>query len=449
MGLYGSAPKAPDPKETAAAQTSTNVSTAIANNWLGNINQVTPDGSLTYSQTGQQFINDKNGQKYYYNPTTGEYSQTAPKGTTTQTQKTYISGYNGNGHPIYSTKTVGTNTPAKGWQQVTGYYVPTMTATTTLSQQQQKIKDQEDAASLNLATLANNQSGRLNDLLSTNLNLDGLPEATDYSAIQAPEYERFGVDDFSADRQKVEDALMARLNPQLSQDRAALEQRLTNQGLVPGSEAYNRAIDEASRASNDARLGAILSAGQEQSRLQDLSYRTHAGNNALQDQTFNAAMSKGSAQDNSRNRALQERLTMRNQPINEIASLMSGAQVSMPNFMNVQGAQLPTVDYAGLVQQNYANEMGAYQQNQANIGGLLGGLGSILSLSDDRTKKNKKKLGKVNGKMNLWEFNYKNEPEGTKPHVGLMASEVEKEKPSAVERKGGIRFVNYKKALGA
>ncbi len=47
MGLYGSAPEAPDPKQTASAQTATNIGTAVANNVMGNANQVTPDGNLT------------------------------------------------------------------------------------------------------------------------------------------------------------------------------------------------------------------------------------------------------------------------------------------------------------------------------------------------------------------------------------------------------------------
>lgn len=187
-----SAPKAPDPKETASAQTGTNVSTAIANAALGNVNQVTPDGSLSYSQSGNHKFTD---------PTTG---------------KTYD--------------------------------VPTYTATQTLSPQQQAIKNQNDAAQLNLGKLANSQSDRLNGLLGKPFNLNGLPSGGDASKITTPNYQQFGsgpqlqtsyTDDFSADRSKVEDALMQRLQPSLDQDRTALEQRLANQGIQLGSQAYN------------------------------------------------------------------------------------------------------------------------------------------------------------------------------------------------------------------
>ena len=89
-----SAPKAPSPKATAAASTSTNVGTAIANTMMGNVNQVTPDGSLSYSQSGTHSWRD---------PYTG---------------KTYD--------------------------------IPTFTATQSLSPEQQAIKQQQDAAGLNL-----------------------------------------------------------------------------------------------------------------------------------------------------------------------------------------------------------------------------------------------------------------------------------------------------------
>jgi hypothetical protein len=86
------------------------------------------------------------------------------------------------------------------------------------------------------------------------------------------------------------------------------------------------------------------------------------------------------------------------------------------------------------------------------LGGLFTGIGQGIGnwiVSDDDAKKNKKRHGKVDGEMGLWTFNYRGEPAGTPKHVGLMASEVEKEKPSAVKRgKDGLRRVDYGKALG-
>lgn len=412
MGMYGSAPEAPDPKETAAAQTSTNVGTAVANSYLGNINQVTPDGNLTYSQSGTYKWSD---------PTTGK-----------------------------------------------SYDIPTFTATQSLSPTQNAIKKQEDGASLNLATLANSQSGRLNQLLGKGIDLSSAPQASNPSKLSLPDYTEFTSGpklqtsyDVNIDTSKYEQALMDRLNPQLQQDSSALEAKLVNQGLQPGSEAYNRAFAQQGQKENDARIAAILNAGQEQTRLANLAkdqatfgntalqqmYTNKtgatAGNNALADQTFNADLTKNNAMDAARSQYLQEQYAKRNQGLNEITSLMSGAQVTNPNFVSTQGQTMPTVDYAGLVNQDYQNKLAAYQQSQAGIGSLLGGVGSLFALSDKRAKKDIKKVGKLKG-MNLYEYGYKGKNDDGKRHVGVMAQEAEKKKPSAVRTGAdGYKRVNY------
>ena len=494
------APKPPDPRETAAAQTSTNIGTAIANGYLGNVNQVTPDGSLTYSQTGTNKWTD---------PMSGAV-----------------------------------------------YDLPTWTATQTLSPGQQAIKTENDAAELNLSKLANSQSGRLQDLLGKPFNLDGAPAAGDPSKIGLPQYSQYGSGpnlqtslgnagnvqssiadagniqtslgnagditksyDYSVDTSRYENALMERMNPQLAQNRSALETRLANQGLQPGSEAYNRALDTATRQENDARFGAILNAGQEQSRLAGLardqagfqnsaqqqaynqmlssgqfsnaaqqqqfgqnaaqlqanntaqqqkfdqglasatfgnsanqqmhqnSQSATAANNALKDQTFNAQQAQLTAQNQARSQYLNEQYALRNQPINEISSLLSGAQVNNPNFVPTQGQSIPTVDYAGLVNQDYQNRLGAHQQKQSQTGGLIGGLlgfgGQLASLSDKRAKKDVKKVGELKG-HGLYEYAYRGKHDDGKRHIGVMAQDVEKKRPDAVSRRSdGLRQVDY------
>jgi len=328
------APKAPDPKETAAASTSTNVGTAIANAYLGNVNQITPDGSLTYSQTGTHQWKD---------PYTG---------------KTYD--------------------------------VPTFTAEQKLSEQQQAIKNQTDGAELNLAGLANQQSGMLKDYMSKPF-----------------EYNNQDVENWAYDLGS------QRLDPRMAKEEEALRSRLLNSGVREGSDAWNSEMSRMGQNKNDA---------------------------------YNQLMLQG------RSQAMQEALATRNQPINEITALLSGSQVSQPNFVNSNMPTIPTTDTAGIINQNYQNQMAAYQQKQAGLGGLFSGIGSLagglIGLSDDKTKKNKKRHGDVDGEMGLWSFNYKDEPAGTPKHVGLMASEVQKEKPSAVIKKNGVRYVDYGKALG-
>ena len=87
MGGAPSAPAAPNPGQVSADQTTSNVQTAVANATLGNTNQVTPEGSLTYTQTGGQQVGGNfvpsytatqtlsPEQQQIYNKTTGAQNQ--------------------------------------------------------------------------------------------------------------------------------------------------------------------------------------------------------------------------------------------------------------------------------------------------------------------------------------------------------------------------------------
>ncbi|MER9691991.1 tail fiber domain-containing protein [Mesorhizobium sp. M0179] len=162
-----SAPKPPDPKETSAASTGTNISTAIANSYLNNANQVGPDGTITYTNSGTQSITDP-----------------------------------------YTGKT---------------YQIPTRTATTTLSAAQQAIKDQTDKAQLNLGTLANNQSSFLNDYMAKPF--DGSNDATEARLLQLG---KARLDPILAQQQ---DALATRLSNQgIKLGSAAYDRAMAQQG---------------------------------------------------------------------------------------------------------------------------------------------------------------------------------------------------------------------------
>lgn len=104
-----------------------------------------------------------------------------------------------------------------------------------------------------------------------------------------------GIGDFSADRQRVEQAIYSRLEPQFQRDEAAMRSRLANQGITPGSEAYNRDLDAFNRAREDARQQAILAGGAEQSRLFGLGLAARqqgVGENVKQGEFANAAQAQ-------------------------------------------------------------------------------------------------------------------------------------------------------------
>jgi hypothetical protein len=93
-------PTPPNPQDTAAAATGTNISTGIANTLMGQVNQVGPSGSLTYEQTGTQSITDPYTGETYEIPQFSANMQLAPELQGIQTAIGDLSGQIGQGGNI-------------------------------------------------------------------------------------------------------------------------------------------------------------------------------------------------------------------------------------------------------------------------------------------------------------------------------------------------------------
>lgn len=215
---------------------------------------------------------------------------------------------------------------------------PLFTATQSFTPEMQRLFDTGMQTRQGLADLGGTLVGQARDAMGQPLDFSGLPELTN---------------DFSGDRERVETALYDRLNPQLQQRRQQVETQLANQGVAVGTEAWRRAMDDLARGENDAHLGVIGQGGQEQSRLYGL---------ALQ----------------GRRQGIQERVTQRTQPLNELQAIMGGSQVQNPNFVNVPGANVANTDIAGIYANNYNQQMQAYNQQQSGLGGLFQLGGTLL-----------------------------------------------------------------------
>lgn len=269
--LTGSAPQPVNPVVAGAAQTSTNIGTSIANAWLNNPN--------TYTW-GQSQITSPEGYHTYVDPVTGVANQ-----------------------------------------------IPQFKQEQILNEPNQRIMEQSTNAQLNLASTANDRSKFLQSYLGQDFNpLNTAPAGgnaqnlanigsaqtsfgdpsfnvrsvaaspttfgdTSYSLASLPMAQRsfgdtsfslgsqpmaqktFGeTSDYNLARSHVEDALFQRLNPQLDRSRSGVEQRLADQGIRYGSDAYRNAMSDYNREANDLRLGvtAAGSAEQEQAYTQDL-----------------------------------------------------------------------------------------------------------------------------------------------------------------------------------
>lgn len=89
-------------------------------------------------------------------------------------------------------------------------------------------------------------------------------------------------------------------------------------------------------------------------------------------------------------------------------------------------------------------------------GGIGAGLGALMMLfSDPRLKEDAEPVGKLDNGMTVYKYRYIDDPPEMR-RIGLMADEVEREKPEAVARLGpewgalgGMRMVDYAKATEA
>lgn len=107
--------------------------------------------------------------------------------------------------------------------------------------------------------------------------------------------------------------------------------------------------------------------------------------NAAQLQQFNQALQGAQFGNTALQQSLQQQLALRNQPLNEIAALMSGVQVNMPQFQGYQGANVAAAPiFAGtqaagdFAQRNYQNQVGAYNAQLGLLSGLAGAAGGYF-----------------------------------------------------------------------
>ena len=192
--------------------------------------------------------------------------------------------------------------------------------------------EQNQALQQQLGGIAGTAANRVQDTLSQPFTPNVAPIQT---AID-PRYDQNG--------QQVTDALMSRLQPSLDRGQAALFNQAINSGNLPGSAGYANAQDQYNRQANDARMQAVLAAGPEQQRQ------------------FNMGLASANLANQGRGQSMNEQIYQRNLPLNETSALMSGSQVQMPPI-----SQQPTIDYSGMVNNQYLGQVaGANQQTAAN-----------------------------------------------------------------------------------
>ena len=183
-----------------------------------------------------------------------------------------------------------------------------------------------------------------------------------------------------------QEAIMARLQPQMDQARSAKETQLRNQGLVAGGEAYDNDMRNLGYQENDARSQAALQGlnldmGARSQGFGELQQGANLANTAqaqVQNQGLQSAQFGNAAQQ----AELQRQLALRQQPLNEITGLMSGSQIQLPQFQQYTGqnvAPAPTFAATQAQGQNAMQQYGIQQSAaNANTAGLYGLGGAAL-----------------------------------------------------------------------
>lgn len=185
-------------------------------------------------------------------------------------------------------------------------------------------------------------------------------------------------------RQRVEQALLSRLEPQFQQDEARMRNQLLSSGLEVGSPAYTAELQRLQQSQNDARMQSVLAGGNEESRqvglnaqLQNQAFGQGLSgaqfDNATQAQLFQQYMQGAQFDNQTRQQMLAELLLQRNTPLNELNALRTGSQVSMPNFGNyyTSNSQAAPMFDAATAQGNYNANAAASAQSGTNA--LIGG----------------------------------------------------------------------------
>jgi hypothetical protein len=295
----------------------------------------------------------------------------------------------------------------------------------------------------------------------------------------------------SSYRDNVANSLMQKMQPVHDYQQRQLETKLANMGFHPGTEGYDRELNNLNMRQSAERYNALDTAGSEAQRLynmqmgtaqqafnqdvgagqfanqaQNQGYQQNLGAAQFQNQAlgqaaaldqarmqaqnqavgqqFNMNQQYANAQNQLRQQAIAEEMQRRGMSLNEMNALLSGQQVQMPNMPSFnQSGRAETPNILGATQMGYDAALGAANAQNAAFGNLLGAgaqLGSAAFMfSDRRLKSNIKQVGTHAIGVGIYEYTMMGMPQR-----GVIAQEVEAVRPDLVKRHAnGYLMVNY------
>lgn len=198
------------------------------------------------------------------------------------------------------------------WAGPGGKEYPRYSATVTYSPEQQALYDKSTRFGGLVGDIGIAQAEKLGTHLGTPVDLS--PEAVEG---------------------RVSERYQPRLDERFAEDEDRLRTQLVNQGFREGTPGYDRALRNLRRSQGDTENQMLI---------------------AAYDQ------------------AVRDLVTERNQPINETTALMSGAQVTAPQFISAPQVGIPAADAAGAYRDQYAANLNTYNQEQRQRNAMMGGL---------------------------------------------------------------------------
>jgi len=380
-------------------------------------------------------------------------------------------------HADYTNRpTINTPFGQESWKQqagvdpATGQAVTNWTQNTTLTPDLQKALDAQQSIDMGKSNLALGSMDRLNESYAQPFDWNKLPASATapkagalqntiqnqgpalqggidtsnlaqmHSAISGQGVPEMGGDVSAgvgdASRQRVEQGLMARLAPEQDRQRQQLATQLANQGLTPGSAAYNRAQQQQADQFSRDQFNALMQGGQEQQNQfgmanaasQNATQRNAQGfdqnarqaaianaanaqqfgqnqqqgmfgnqanaqgfqqgvqgadlYNQAQNQGYNQDLSSANTQQQLRQQAIAEQMQQRAMPLNEMNAIMTGTQVGMPQIPSFNASQSSGgSNLLDAAKQQYGAAMNNYNAQQQQGAGTSQALGSVASMA--------------------------------------------------------------------
>lgn len=396
MGKSVSPPPTPDYTAAAKEQGRQNLISGQQSAVLSNPNMITPFGNQTVTYSKPTFDQTR------YDADYGNYQQKVKNVNRNAFYQTGGGGGDAGGSYTYfddaayqkALKDAGA-APDRN-EYMTGGGVPTVTQT--LAPDAQAALDAQMRVQRAMSGLAetgiNNASATLSKPFvptTTEIQHDfggysAVPLASDYMAkTEVPL--QYSIDTSGAAAMPInagttaQELILKRLNPTLEAGDVSFRQQLANQGLTPGTEAYDKAFRNREMSKNDLYSQAALQGinldmaarNQTVNELLGLGnfanqaqlagaglYNSAMGQNfgqGMQGQgtEYSQALNRAQFQNTAQQQQLAQDMALRAQPINEVIGLLGGSQIQLPQFAGYQGTSIaPTPTLAGVQAQNQA-----------------------------------------------------------------------------------------------